>query len=70
MSRRPAITGRSARSETAIGTAGSGTGGGIKARTVLDFFVREMAPSVYNLAIADVRRYFEHVEVSLHRPCA
>lgn len=33
--------------------------GDLKARTVLDFCIREVAPSVYNQAIADAQRFFE-----------
>ena len=32
--------------------------GDLKAMRVLDFFVREVAPSVYNQAIADAQAYF------------
>ena len=32
--------------------------GDLKALRVLDFFVREMAPSVYNQAVADAQAYF------------
>jgi uncharacterized protein (DUF2164 family) len=32
--------------------------GELKALRVLDFFVREMAPSVYNQAVADAQAYF------------
>ncbi len=36
--------------------------GELKAMRVLDFFIREVAPSVYNQAIADAQAYFtEHV---------
>lgn len=34
--------------------------GDLKARTVLDFFVREIGPGVYNQAIADAQSFFEH----------
>ncbi len=33
--------------------------GDLKARSVLDFFIREMAPSVYNQAIADAQESLE-----------
>ena len=33
--------------------------GDLKARTVLDFFVREVGPSVYNQAIADAQESLE-----------
>lgn len=33
--------------------------GDLKARLVLDFFLREMGPSVYNQAIADAQRTLE-----------
>ncbi len=33
--------------------------GDLKAERVLDFFVKEMGPSVYNRAIADARTYFQ-----------
>lgn len=33
--------------------------GDLKARTVLDFFVREIGPSVYNQAIADAQQTLE-----------
>ena len=32
--------------------------GDLKAMRVLDFFIREVAPSVYNQAIADAQAYF------------
>jgi uncharacterized protein (DUF2164 family) len=32
--------------------------GDLKATRVLDFFVREIAPSIYNQAIADAQGYF------------
>ncbi len=32
--------------------------GDLKAMRVLDFFVREVAPSVYNRAITDAQEYF------------
>lgn len=33
--------------------------GDLKARTVLEFCVREVGPSVYNQAIADAQKFFE-----------
>jgi len=33
--------------------------GDLKARAVLDYFVAEIGPSVYNQAIADAQRYLE-----------
>jgi uncharacterized protein (DUF2164 family) len=33
--------------------------GDLKALSVLDFFVRELGPSVYNQAIADAQTYFQ-----------
>ena len=33
--------------------------GDLKARLVLDFFLREMGPSIYNQAIADAQRTLE-----------
>jgi uncharacterized protein (DUF2164 family) len=33
--------------------------GDLKASLVLDFFVREIGPSIYNQAIADAQTYFQ-----------
>lgn len=33
--------------------------GDLKAQTVLDYFVKEIGPSVYNQAIADAQTFFE-----------
>jgi len=33
--------------------------GDLKARRILEFFTREIAPSVYNQAIADAQAYFQ-----------
>jgi uncharacterized protein (DUF2164 family) len=33
--------------------------GDLKAESVLDFFLREMGPSVYNQAMADAQAYFQ-----------
>lgn len=39
--------------------------GDLKAMRVLDFFVREVGPSVYNQAIADAQAYFQEKALDL-----
>lgn len=43
--------------------------GDLKAGLVLDFFLKEMGPSVYNRAIADARTYFEQRAADLEGVC-
>lgn len=39
--------------------------GDLKARTVLEFCVREVGPSIYNQAIADAQTFFERAASDL-----
>ncbi|MBC7895694.1 MAG: DUF2164 domain-containing protein [Cytophagaceae bacterium] len=43
--------------------------GELKARMVLDFFLAEIAPSVYNLAIADVQTHMRDRVADLEGAC-
>lgn len=43
--------------------------GDLHARLLLDFFLREIAPSVYNQAITDARAYFQERVADLEGAC-
>jgi uncharacterized protein (DUF2164 family) len=43
--------------------------GDLKATLVLDFFLREIGPSVYNHAIADAQKYFQERALDLEGVC-
>lgn len=43
--------------------------GDLKAGLVLDFFLKEIAPSVYNLAVLDAQRYLEERAEDLEGVC-
>lgn len=43
--------------------------GDLKARIVLDYCLREIAPSVYNQAVADAQAYFQEKVVDLDATC-
>lgn len=43
--------------------------GDLKAELLLDFFVREIGPTVYNQAIADARAFFEERSADLEGIC-
>ena len=43
--------------------------GDLKAELVLDFFLKEIAPSIYNRAIHDARTYVEHKVADLDGTC-
>ena len=43
--------------------------GALKAGRTLDFFLEELAPSVYNQAIADAQRYFQDRAADLENVC-
>lgn len=43
--------------------------GELKAGLVLDYFLREIGPTVYNRAIADARTYFEARSADLESVC-
>ncbi len=43
--------------------------GELKAGTLLDFFLRELAPAVYNAAIQDAQRYFQERTLDLEGAC-
>lgn len=43
--------------------------GDLKAGLVLDYFLREIGPSIYNQAIADARAYFEARSTDLESVC-
>lgn len=43
--------------------------GDLKAALILDFFLREVAPSVYNAAIADAQTYLRDRLVDLEATC-
>ena len=43
--------------------------GDLKAGLVLDFFLKEAAPSVYNQAIADAQKYFHERALDLEGVC-
>jgi uncharacterized protein (DUF2164 family) len=43
--------------------------GELKATLVLDYFLAELGPTIYNQAIADARRYFEERAADLGAIC-
>ena len=43
--------------------------GDMKARLVLDFFLSELAPSVYNQAITDAQAYSQHLVTDMSGAC-
>jgi uncharacterized protein (DUF2164 family) len=43
--------------------------GELKAGLLLDYFLREIAPTVYNQAVADARKYFQ-ARSGISRACA
>ncbi len=43
--------------------------GDLKAGSVLEYFLRELAPSVYNRAIADAQRYVQDRAADLEGTC-
>jgi uncharacterized protein (DUF2164 family) len=43
--------------------------GDLKAGSVLEYFLRELAPSVYNRAIADAQRYVQDRAADLEGAC-
>ena len=43
--------------------------GDLKAKLVLDFFLREIGPTVYNGAIADAQAYFQRQVADLEGSC-
>ncbi len=43
--------------------------GDLKAGTLLEFFLRELAPAVYNRAIQDAQRYFQERTLDLEGAC-
>jgi uncharacterized protein (DUF2164 family) len=43
--------------------------GDLKAGLMLDFFLKEMAPSIYNQAIADAQTYFQARVADLEGVC-
>ena len=43
--------------------------GDLKAGTVLEFFLKEIAPSIYNRAIADAQAYFQGRVADLEGVC-
>jgi uncharacterized protein (DUF2164 family) len=43
--------------------------GALKAGLLLDFFLKELAPTVYNQAIADAQAYFQARTVDLEGVC-
>ena len=43
--------------------------GDLKAQLVLDFFMKELAPTVYNQAIADAQKYMQERVMDLEGVC-
>lgn len=43
--------------------------GDLKAQLLLDFFLKELGPSVYNRAIADAQKYFQERTLDLEGVC-
>ena len=43
--------------------------GDLKAQLVLDFFMKELAPTVYNQAIADAQKYLQERVMDLEGVC-
>lgn len=43
--------------------------GDMKARLLLDFFLSELAPSVYNQAITDAQAYSQHLVADMSGAC-
>jgi uncharacterized protein (DUF2164 family) len=43
--------------------------GELQARLMLDFFLEELAPSVYNEAVKDAQRYFQDHVADLEASC-
>jgi uncharacterized protein (DUF2164 family) len=43
--------------------------GDLKAGTVLEFFLRELAPTVYNRGVADAQRYIQDRAIDLEGAC-
>lgn len=43
--------------------------GELKAGVVLDYFLKDLAPTVYNLAIADAQSYFQQRTADLDGAC-
>ena len=43
--------------------------GDLKADSLLDYFLREIGPSVYNQAIADAQQYFQERAIDLEGVC-
>ncbi len=43
--------------------------GDLKAGTVLEFFLKELGPSVYNQAVADAQRYMQDRALDLEGAC-
>lgn len=43
--------------------------GDLKAQLVLEFFLKEIAPSVYNRAITDAQKYFQERTLDLEGVC-